>query len=259
MPSNSIIEKFNLVNDVALVTGASRGLGRRFAYVLANMGAKVVLAARNKDKLNETKKLIIENGGICSIVEMDVTNEKSIEAGFENAQDEFGKVNILINNAGIAIAKSSLNTSSDDWNKVINTNLNAVFSCSKIFAKNIINKNSPGKIINISSIASEIVLGKYLSSYCSSKAAVSHLTRTLAYEYAEYNIQVNAIAPGYILTDLNKQFFETDDGKAMIKKIPLKRLGTTDELDGVLLLLCSSAGSFITGSVMRVDGGHVIA
>ena len=259
MPSNSIIEKFNLVNDVALVTGASRGLGRRFAYVLANMGAKVVLAARNKDKLNETKKLIIENGGTCSIVEMDVTNEKSIEAGFENAQDEFGKVNILVNNAGIAIAKSSLKTSSDDWNKVINTNLNAVFSCSKIFAKNIINKNSPGKIINISSIASEIVLGKYLSSYCSSKAAVSHLTRTLAYEYAEYNIQVNAIAPGYILTDLNKQFFETDDGKAMIKKIPLKRLGTTDELDGVLLLLCSSAGSFITGSVMRVDGGHVIA
>ena len=147
----------------------------------------------------------------------------------------------------------------DDWNSVINTNLSAVFACSKVFAKNLIDKNLPGKIINISSIASEIVLGKYLSSYCSSKAAVSHLTRTLAFEYAEFGIQVNAIAPGYILTDLNKNFFDTEDGKAMVKKIPLKRLGNADELDGVLLLLCSSAGSFITGSVMRVDGGHVIA
>ena len=259
MTTNDILKKFTLEGDIALVTGASRGLGRRFACVLANMGAKVVLAARNKEKLNETKNIIIASGGDCCIIEMDVTKEKSIHAGFEEAKEKLGNVNILINNAGIAIAKSSINTSMDDWNSVINTNLNAVFACSKVFAKNLIDRNLPGKIINISSIASEIVLGKYLSSYCSSKAAVSHLTRTLAFEYAEFGIQVNAIAPGYILTDLNKNFFDTEDGKAMVKKIPLKRLGNADELDGVLLLLCSSAGSFITGSVMRVDGGHVIA
>ena len=132
------------------------------------------------------------------------------------------------------------------------------YACSKVFANNLVNQKKPGKIVNISSIAAEIVLGNYLSSYCASKAAVSHLTRTMAFEYAKYNIQVNAIAPGYILTDLNKNFFETDEGKEMIKTIPQKRLGKPEELDGALLLLCSELGSFMTGSIIRVDGGHVI-
>ena len=123
MTTNDILKKFTLEGDIALVTGASRGLGRRFACVLANMGAKVVLAARNKEKLNETKNIIIASGGDCCIIEMDVTNEKSIYAGFEEAKEKLGNVNILINNAGIAIAKSSINTSMDDWNSVINTNL----------------------------------------------------------------------------------------------------------------------------------------
>ena len=131
--------------------------------------------------------------------------------------------------------------------------------CSKFFAKYLVNKKSSGKIVNISSIAAEKVLGNYLSSYSTSKAAVSHLTRTLANEYAKYNIQVNAIAPGYILTDLNKKYFDTNEGKEMVKLIPQKRIGSADELDGALLLLCSDASSFMTGSIIRVDGGHVIS
>ena len=190
---------------------------------------------------------------------MDVNDEKSVNEVFAKVDNLYGEVSILINNAGIAISKSSLKSTMDDWDSVMNTNLRGVFLCSKIFAKYLVNKKSSGKIVNISSIAAEKVLGNYLSSYCASKAAVSHLTRTLAYEYAKYNIQVNAIAPGYILTDLNKNFFDTIEGKETIDLIPQKRIGNAEELDGALLLLCSEAGSFMTGSIIRVDGGHVIS
>jgi NAD(P)-dependent dehydrogenase (short-subunit alcohol dehydrogenase family) len=259
MSNNPILEKFYLNKKTVLVTGASRGLGRRFSYVLSTMGANVVLAARDKDKLSETKEIIKQSNGECIAVNIDVNSEDSINNAFEKAEEKYGEVSILINNAGIAISKSTLKTSVEDWDKVINTNLRGVFACSKAFANRLVNKKIPGKIVNISSIAAEIVLGNYLSSYCASKAAVSHLTRTLAFEYAKYNIQVNAIAPGYILTDLNKNFFDTMDGKEMIKSIPQKRLGKPEELDGALLLLCSELGSFMTGSVIRVDGGHVIS
>ena len=256
--SDKILKSFNLNGEIALVTGASRGLGRRFSYVLSAMGAKVVLAARNKDKLIQTEKYIKESGGECISVNMDVNDEKSVNKVFETIGDIYGDISILINNAGIAISKSSLNTTMDDWDNVMNTNLRGVFMCSKIFAKYLVSNNKSGKIVNISSIAAEKVLGQRLSSYCASKAAVSHLTRTLANEYAKHNIQVNAIAPGYILTDLNKNFFETDEGKKMIELIPQKRIGFAEELDGALLLLCSGAGSFMTGSIIKVDGGHVI-
>ena len=254
MTNSSILEKLNLKNKTALVTGASRGLGRRFSTVLSTMGANVVLAARNKDKLKETEEIIKNANGECITVD----SEESIIGAFEQAENKYGQISILINNAGIAVSKSSLKTSIEDWDNVINTNLRGVFACSKVFANNLVKQNKPGKIVNISSIAAEIVLGNYLSSYCASKAAVSHLTRTMAFEYAKYNIQVNAIAPGYILTDLNKNFFETDEGKEMIKTIPQKRLGKPEELDGALLLLCSELGAFMTGSIIRVDGGHVI-
>ena len=258
MTNSSILEKLNLKNKTALITGASRGLGRRFSTVLSKMGANVVLAARNKDKLKETEEIIKNFNGECFTVDIDVNSEESISRAFEKAENKYGEISILINNAGIAVSKSSLKTSIEDWDNVINTNLRGVFACSKVFANNLVNQKKPGKIVNISSIAAEIVLGNYLSSYCASKAAVSHLTRTMAFEYAKYNIQVNAIAPGYILTDLNKNFFDTDEGKEMIKTIPQKRLGKPEELDGALLLLCSELGSFMTGSIIRVDGGHVI-
>ena len=257
--SNDILKKFNLTNKTVLVTGASRGLGRRFSYVLSSMGARVILTARNKIKLQETEDYIKKSGGECLTISMDVNDEKSVNEVFAKVDNLYGEVSILINNAGIAISKSSLKSTMDDWDSVINTNLRGVFLCSKIFAKYLVNKKSSGKIVNISSIAAEKVLGNYLSSYCASKAAVSHLTRTLAYEYAKYNIQVNAIAPGYILTDLNKNYFDTIEGKEMIDLIPQKRIGNVEELDGALLLLCSAAGSFMTGSIIRVDGGHVIS
>ena len=258
MTNSQVLEKLNLKNKTALVTGASRGLGRRFSTLLSSMGANVVLAARNKDKLLETEKIIKQSNGECYSVDIDVNSEVSINNAFEKAENKYGEISILINNAGIAISKSSLKTSIEDWDNVINTNLRGVFACSKVFANRLITNNKPGRIINISSIAAEIVLGNYLSSYCASKAAVSHLTKTLAFEYAKYNIQVNAIAPGYILTDLNRNFFETNEGKEMIETIPQKRLGKPEELDGALLLLCTELGSFMTGSVIRVDGGHVI-
>jgi len=258
MSNSQVLDKLNLKNKTALVTGASRGLGRRFSTLLSNMGANVVLAARNKDKLLETENIIKESNGECYSVDIDVNSEDSINYAFEKAENKYGEISILINNAGIAISKSTLKTSIQDWDSVINTNLRGVFACSKVFANRLITHKKPGKIINISSIAAEIVLGNYLSSYCASKAAVSHLTRTLAFEYAKYNIQVNAIAPGYILTDLNRNFFETDEGKEMIEIIPQKRLGKPEELDGALLLLCTELGSFMTGSILRVDGGHVI-
>tara|TARA_B100001173_G_scaffold205893_1_gene177520 strand:- start:301 stop:1080 length:780 start_codon:yes stop_codon:yes gene_type:complete len=258
MHNTAILKKINLNNKTAIVTGASRGLGRRFSYVLSSMGANVVLAARNKDKLSETQEIIKQSNGECYTVDIDVNSEDSINSAFKKAEEKYGEISILINNAGIAISKSSLKTSIEDWDNVMNTNLRGVFACSKVFANRLVEKESSGKIVNISSIASEIVLGDYLSSYCASKAAVSHLTRTLAFEYAKYNIQVNAIAPGYILTDLNKNFFDTKEGKEMIETIPQKRLGKPEELDGALLLLCSELGSFMTGSVIRVDGGHVI-
>lgn len=258
MSSSDILDKCNLSNKTALVTGASRGLGRRFSSVLSNMGAKVVLAARNKEKLLETEELIKESNGECYSVDIDVNSEESINNAFDKAEKKYGEVSILINNAGIAVSKSSLKTSLEDWDNVMNTNLRGVFASSKIFANRLKISKSSGKIVNISSIAAEIVLGNYLSSYCASKAAVSHLTRTLAFEYAKYNIQVNAIAPGYILTDLNKDFFDTDEGKRMIELIPQKRIGKPEELDGALMLLCSELGSFMTGSIIRVDGGHVI-
>jgi NAD(P)-dependent dehydrogenase (short-subunit alcohol dehydrogenase family) len=258
MSSPDILDKCNLSNKTALVTGASRGLGRRFSSVLSNMGAKVVLAARNKEKLLETEELIKQSNGECYSVDIDVNSEESINNAFDKAEKKYGEVSILINNAGIAVSKPSLKTSLEDWDNVMNTNLRGVFVSSKIFANRLKISKSSGKIVNISSIAAEIVLGNYLSSYCASKAAVSHLTRTLAFEYAKYNIQVNAIAPGYILTDLNKDFFDTDEGKRMIELIPQKRIGKPEELDGALMLLCSELGSFMTGSIIRVDGGHVI-
>ncbi len=258
MSNSQVLDKLNLKNKTALVTGASRGLGRRFSTLLSSMGANVVLAARNKDKLLETENIIKKSNGECYSVDIDVNSEESINYAFEKAENKYGEISILINNAGIAVSKSSLKTSIQDWDSVINTNLRGVFACSKVFANRLITHKKAGKIINISSIAAEIVLGNYLSSYCASKAAVSHLTRTLAFEYAKYNIQVNAIAPGYILTDLNRNFFETDEGKEMIETIPQKRLGKPEELDGALILLCTELGSFMTGSIIRVDGGHVI-
>ena len=258
MKSDAILKKFDLSNETVIVTGASRGLGRRFSYVLSAMGAKIILAARNKIKLQETENYIKESGGECISIDIDVNNEESVIEAFKLGESKYGNISILINNAGIAVSKSSINSTMEEWDNVMSTNLRGVFMCAKIFANRLVENNSPGKIVNISSIAAEKVLGNYLSSYCASKAAVSHLTRTLAFEYAKYNIQVNAIAPGYILTDLNKGFFETEEGKKMIKLIPQKRIGNADELDGALLLLCSKAGSFMTGSVIRVDGGHIL-
>ena len=236
---------------VVLISGASRGIGAAIAMHLASLGYKVIGTARSEFKFDKPSDNLIP-------LKLDITCRESIKNCAAKLKEQNLLPDILINNAGIAVSKSSLNTSMEDWDNVMNTNLRGVFMCSKLFSKHLVDNKKSGKIINISSIAAEKVLGHRLSSYCASKAAVSHLTRTLANEYAKYNIQVNAIAPGYILTDLNKSFFDTDEGKEMIELIPQKRIGFAEELDGALLLLCSDAGSFMTGSIIRVDGGHVI-
>ena len=261
MTNSLILEKLNLNNKTALVTGASRGLGRRFSIVLSKMGANVVLAARNKDKLLETQEIIRNANGECYAVDIDVNSEESISSAFEKAERQYGEISILINNAGIAVSKSSLKTSIEDWDNVINTNLRGVFTCSKVFANKLLVHKKPGKIVNISSIAAEIVLGNYLSSYCASKAAVSHLTRTLAFEYAKYNIQVNCICPGPTLTSrfmhtLNQR--KQDEKKIIKKKKGLDRVANPDDISNIIKFILSKDAEIFTGQILVADYGFSI-
>ena len=238
-----------------VITGASSGFGSVAAKLLVDHGCKVTLGARREDRL---KDLVKELGDLSTYEVTDVKKKEDLDKLVQKSIDSFGGVDAIINNAGIMPLSLIAAGRTDEWDEMIDVNVKGVLYGTNAVYKHFVDQGH-GKIINISSIAAEIVLGNYLSSYCASKAAVSHLTRTLAFEYAKYNIQVNAIAPGYILTDLNRNFFETDEGKEMIETIPQKRLGRPEELDGALLLLCTELGSFMTGSVIRVDGGHVIS
>tara|TARA_B110000902_G_scaffold84284_1_gene100071 strand:+ start:80 stop:856 length:777 start_codon:yes stop_codon:yes gene_type:complete len=255
---NDLLQPFSLKGKVALVTGASSGFGKHFATVLSQAGAKVVLAARRTELIQAEADKIIAGGGEAMAVTMDVTSSASIAAALDEIESAFGVVTIVVNNAGITIPKLLLDLSDDDWTNVIDTNLTGVAYVARESARRMIAAGVGGSIVNIGSILAERVQ-KALTNYAASKAAVVQFTKAAALEFAQYNIRVNALCPGYFNTDLNSEWFKTSEGQALIKRIPQRRTGTLSELNGPLLLLASDAGSLMTGSAVTVDGGHVLS
>ena len=250
MPSHRL---FDLTGEVALVTGASSGLGRRFAEVLAAHGAKVVAAARRTDRLAE-----LASQNIAPLA-LDVTATGKLAAALGEAEAHFGPLTLLVNNAGIAAGRRILDTPEEDWAAVQKTNVDAVWHLSRAFAERLVARNSPGAIINIASLVAEKV-GVSSAAYAVSKAAVLHMTKAQALEWARHQIRVNAICPGYIASEMTDDYLASPAGQEMVKRIPQRRAGDPSDLDGALLLLASSrASGFMTGAALRVDGGHALA
>lgn len=249
--------KFDLNNKVALVTGASSGLGHHFAQTLARHGATVVVVARRIERLDTLVENIQAEGGHAIAKACDVTDTASINRCVDQAVTEAGGIDILVNNAGIADPAPALETTEAQWNAVIDTNLNGAWHVAQQVAKSMVAQRRSGSIINIASILG-LRVATALPAYVAAKAGLIHLTKALALEWARANIRVNAIAPGYILTEINQAWFATEGGQAAIKRIPQRRIGTPADLDGPLLLLASDASSYMTGSVIVADGGHAV-
>ncbi|MCW5719686.1 MAG: glucose 1-dehydrogenase [Devosia sp.] len=243
----------DIAGKTALITGASGGLGLHFADVLARQGARVLLAARRAEALDRACSQITAAGGSAEPVLLDVSDAQSIAAALADRD-----IDILINNAGISVAKRALDLSEADWDAVIDTNLKGSFLVAQAVARRMKDTGRPGAIVNIASILGLRVAGN-LSVYAASKAASIQMTKSLSLEWARYSVRVNALCPGYIETDLNRDFFASDEGKALIRRIPQRQLGQPQDLDGALLLLCSDAGRYITGATLAVDGGHLVS
>ena len=242
--------KLSLAGKRAMVTGASSGLGAHFATVLAGAGAEVVLAARNIAKL---ETLATSIGASASVVALDVRDPASVTAAFAEA----GPIDVLINNAGVTSTAPVLDQGEEDWASVVGTNLEGGYRVAIAAARTMRESGRGGSIVNIASILG-LRQGGQVTPYAVSKAGVIQMTKQLALELARFDIRVNAIAPGYIETDLNRDFFASPAGEALVKRIPQRRLGQLGDLDAPLLLLASSASGFMTGSVIVVDGGHMV-
>ena len=249
---------FDLAGRVALVTGASGGLGRHFAGVLARAGAAVALAARRRDQLEAAVGEITAAGGRAAAVACDVAEAASVRDAAAAAAAALGPVDILVNNAGIAISKPMLEHSEADWDRVVDTNLKGAWLLSRELAALWVASGRRGRIVNIASLLALRPI-RNVPSYCAAKAGLVHLTHTMAMELARKGITVNAIAPGYFETDMNRGFLHSEVGQALIARIPMGRSGAVQDLDGALLLLVSEAGAYITGAVLPVDGGHAVA
>lgn len=245
----------DLSGKSAVVTGASSGLGLHFAKLLARFGVRVVLAARNKDALDRAVAEMADSSASVDAVQLDVTDGAAVASFFETS----GKsLDILVNNAGVSGSGAAFDLSEAKWDQVIDTNLKGVFLMAQAAARAMKQNGHGGAIVNIASILGLRVAGN-VAAYAASKAGVIHLTKALALEWSRYDIRVNALCPGYIETDINRDFLSSEAGLKLISRIPQRRLGKLEELDGALLLLASAAGSYITGSTIAVDGGHLVS
>ncbi len=253
-------EAFNMQGKVVAITGASSGFGHHFAGVLAAAGATVVLGARRTEKLAERVDEITRSGGTARAHALDVRDKASIEAYIDAIYSEFGQLDVLLNNAGVeAGAKTYTMIDEADWDFVMDTNLKSAWLISKYYTEQVLaNKHTSGNIVMISSITdTRTIKGQF--PYAISKGALTRMTQVMALEAARYNIRVNALAPGYILTDVSRILLESDASPEFVKGIPMRRYGEFEDLDGPIMLLCSDASSYMTGSVLTVDGGHVCA
>lgn len=254
----SLLESFNLDGRIALVTGASSGLGHHFAAMLARAGATVVVAARRADRLAATVGAIEAAGGRALAVPLDVTDAASVHACFDAIEAKHRAPDLIVNNAGAAVSRPLLEQTEADWDGVVDTNLKGAWLVAQEGARRLVAARQPGAIVNIASITGERVAGG-VAPYCASKAGLIHLTRAMALELARHGIRVNALAPGYVETELNHDFLASAAGERLMARVPQRRFGRVEDLDGPLLLLASDAGRYMTGSVLAVDGGHLVS
>lgn len=251
---NDLKNLFDLKGKTAFISGGGTGIGKLSAETLATYGANVVLAGRRLEKLEETAESIRKMGVNAHCVSMDITNAQSVGDGFKQATSH-GPVTILVNSAGVVSQPALVDLDEDEWNKVLDTNLKGGWLLAKEAAKHMIAAGQGGSIIQIASILGTAVQ-KGTGPYMASKAGLIHLTKTMSVEWARYGIRANAIAPGYIRTDIAEKFLDTEAGGAMVKRIPMRRLGDLPDLAGAVLLLASQASAYMTGTVITVDGGH---
>ena len=249
-------DPFDLTGRVALVTGASQGRGQRFARVLADPGAAVGLAARQTGRLEDLRHAITAAGGRAASVALDVTATGAIERALDEIESALGPLDILVNNAGVAVSKGVLEQTEADWDQVVDTNLKGAFFTAQAVARRMVARGG-GAIVNIASVLAQGVVG-HLAPYAASKGGLWQLTRTMALELARHGVRVNALAPGYIETEINRAFLATEAGERMRKRIPQQRFGAPEDLDGALLLLASDASRYMTGSIIVVDGGLLL-
>ena len=244
---------FDMSGETAMITGGGSGLGKQFATVLAQAGARVIVCARRVDKLEQTAESIREQGGNAHCLPIDVTNLDSVTEAFERCQAD-SPVTVLVNNAGTASDAMLLDLSERDWDRIVDTNLKGAWLVARGAAEQMIRHGDGGSIINIASVLG-MSAQKGTGAYAAAKAGLLHLTRAMALEWARHNIRVNAIAPGYYRTEMAKDYLDSDVGQKMIKRIPQRRLGNPAEMNGAILLLASAASTYMTGSVLTVDGG----
>jgi len=249
---------FDLTGRVALVTGASSGLGMRFAQVLAENGAAVALVARRADRLASLKAKIEQAGGRAVAVEADVLDRAAMQRAFDAAETAFGTVTVLVNNAGVAHSTRAIELTEEEWRRIVGTNLDAVFFWAQEGAKRMLAAKAKGAIINIASVLG-FGVSKGTAAYATAKAGVVQITKALGLELAFRGVRVNAIAPGWFVTEINRDFLESEQGKAMTRDIPVGRFGQDGDLDGALLLLASDAGAYMAGTTIVVDGGQMVA
>lgn len=248
---------FDLSGEVVLVTGASSGLGRRFARVLAANGARVMLAGRRQDALDQTVQEITAAGGEAAAFAFELRDHERIPQAFDAAEARFGPVTVVVNNAGVAGSGKLEDLDLEQWREVIAVDLDAAFLICREAARRMAPRGR-GNIVNVSSIlAVRPVIGEAV--YSVAKAGLSHLSRILALELADRGVRVNALVPGYVVTGMNAAFFVSDASRPLIETIPMRRVGQVDDFDGAILLLASDASRFMTGAALTVDGGHILA